>query len=92
MKNPRVEILIDELVLHGFSAADRDAIGEALQRELGRLVMGSQLGEQASARSVDTVRVPQPVISPLARPAVVGAQAARAVFGGLNGMNQEQKK
>ena len=92
MKSTRVEILIDELVLHGFSPADRDVIGDALQRELGRLVTGSQLGEQASTRSIDTVRTPRPVISAQARPAVVGAQAARAVFGGLNNMSQEQKK
>ena len=32
-----IELHIEELVLHGFSPRDRDAIGEAVQRELTRL-------------------------------------------------------
>jgi hypothetical protein len=92
MKNPRVEILIDELVLHGFSPSDRDAIGAALQQELGRLAADGRLGGLAAARDVDVLRAPQAVIAPQARPAVVGAQVARSVFGGLSGVAGEQKK
>ena len=33
-----VEINIDKLILHGFSPADRNKIGEALRSELARLI------------------------------------------------------
>ena len=33
-----VEVHIEELVLHGFPPADRTAIGDAVQAELGRLI------------------------------------------------------
>jgi hypothetical protein len=34
---PSVELHIEELVLHGFTPADRDPIRQAIQTELGRL-------------------------------------------------------
>ena len=36
---PSVEINIDELILQGFSPADRYKIGEALRGELDRLIL-----------------------------------------------------
>lgn len=38
MKPARVEVEIEELVLHGFAPLDRHAVAEAVQRELARLV------------------------------------------------------
>jgi hypothetical protein len=35
---PNVELHIEELVLHGFNSGDRHRIGEAVERELVRLV------------------------------------------------------
>jgi hypothetical protein len=34
----RIEVRIDELVLHGFPALDGHAVGAAVERELARLV------------------------------------------------------
>lgn len=34
MRPSRVEVRIEELVLHGFSSLDRHAVGDAVQREL----------------------------------------------------------
>lgn len=37
----RLELHIEELVLHGFAPADRVRIGEAVQAQLGRLLAAS---------------------------------------------------
>lgn len=39
----RVVVTIDELVLHGIAARDRCALAEALQDELGRLLLAEGL-------------------------------------------------
>lgn len=80
----RVEILIDDLVLHGFAPSDRDAIAAALSHELGRLIeaSGSEtlagLGDTASLRAADVT------LQPDARAHLVGSQVARSVHGSLN--------
>ena len=38
MKPKNIELNIEELVLHGFSLGDRHHIGEAVERELTRLL------------------------------------------------------
>jgi hypothetical protein len=84
MKNPRVEILIDELVLHGFSAADRYAIGESLSLELQRLVTAGNPGELSALNSMPTLRAANISLVADAKAQTVGAQVARAVHGSLN--------
>ena len=37
MKPMNLEVHIEELVLHGFAPSDRYRIGEAVERELGRM-------------------------------------------------------
>jgi hypothetical protein len=79
---PRVEIVIDELILHGFSYAERYAIGDSLSQELERLVEAQ--GFQAGQNAVVPVLKPAPVILPAnAKPAHVGSQVAQAIYGGL---------
>jgi hypothetical protein len=89
---PRVEVHIEELVLHGFSPADRHLVAEALQSELAR-----QLGDRLPAALVDggaaiervdagTVRVMNP-----ARPASVGTEVAGAITRALGGGLGSQK-
>jgi len=38
MTKPHIELIIDELVLHGFSAHDRERIGVSVEAELQRLL------------------------------------------------------
>jgi hypothetical protein len=84
MKSPRVEILIDELVLHGFSPADRYAIGESLSRELQRLVAAGNPGELAALGNVPELRAANIRLAADAKTQTVGAQIAAAVHGSLN--------
>jgi len=56
----RVEVHIEELVLHGFPPLDRHAVGEAVQRELGALVASRPLGAPVSADTVDAGRFDAP--------------------------------
>jgi len=43
MRPGRVEVHIEELVLHGFSSLDRHAVGDAVERELA-----ARIAEQGS--------------------------------------------
>jgi hypothetical protein len=89
---PVVEVTVDELVLHGFQPAERHAIGDAFQLELERAFAGadfrSGFRQDAELPGLDAGRISLPA---QARPASVGAQAARAVFGGLNAVGIEEK-
>ena len=82
--NRRVEIVIDELVLRGFSPADRDAIGDSLSRELGRLVEAGDIQALAGLGSIPALRAPNVTLQASAKAATVGSQVARAVHGSLN--------
>ncbi len=81
----KVEVHIEELVLHGFPRADRRRIAAALQRELTRLI--SEQGVPRHVESgVETARLDGGSFEAPASgsPAIVGARVARAVYGGLN--------
>jgi len=82
--SPRVEVTVDELVLHGFQPSERYAIGDAFQQELERLFAGAGLGpafrRDAELPRLDAGRVS---LSPRAQPASVGTQVARAVHGAM---------
>jgi hypothetical protein len=89
---PRVEVHIEELVLHGFSPADRHLVAEALESELARqlrdglpaaLVDGGAAIERVDAGAV---RVTNP-----ARPASVGTEVAGAIARALGGGLDRQK-
>lgn len=87
-----VEFLIDELILHGFSAADRDAIGDSLSRELERLAAAGDIAALTGLADTPTLRTANISLSAGARPETVGVQTAQAVFGSLGGGVGEQKK
>jgi hypothetical protein len=80
---PAVEIEIQELVLHGFSGNDRFAIGDAVQRELERLI--TEQGLPGLAHSVSADRMDGGVlrIASGTGPQVIGAQLAARVHEGL---------
>ena len=79
---PRVEIVIDELVLHGFPPAERYAIGDSLSQELEQLVLEQgylpQEGMDIPMHRAAPIKLPA---NP--KPDMVGSQVAQAVFGGL---------
>lgn len=80
----RLDLAIDELVLHGTPAAQRHVLADAMVRELEHL-----FGEADYRRSFrqDTELLALDAggitVAGQARPALVGAQLARAVFTSL---------
>jgi hypothetical protein len=84
MKLTNVELHIEELVLHGFAAADRYRIGEMVERELARLFaeegVPSSLAENVDARHLDAGAFH---VAPNSKAEAIGAQVAQAVYGGL---------
>jgi hypothetical protein len=82
-QSPRIEVHIEELVLHGFAAGDRFAIGDAVERELGRLFADGGLDGLAGTQR-RPVRMPQDDggvfhIEPGAKPQSIGSGVAQAV-------------
>jgi len=79
-----IELHIEELVLRGFSPGDRYRIGEAVEQELSRLLadrgVPQSLVQGGEIASVDGGAFE---VAPGARAEVVGAQVAKAVYGGL---------
>jgi hypothetical protein len=83
MSKTRVEIIIDELSLHGFSPAERDAIGASLSLELQRLVTAGDPTVLTNLGSAPLLRANNITLEPGAKSQTVGAQVANAVHGGL---------
>ncbi len=80
-----LEVAIDTVVLDGVDIGDPHAFGEALHRELERLLVAEGLPEQAgraptSGRDRDT-----PGVSIVAGADPIGPQVARAIWQGLAG-------
>lgn len=84
-----VEVQIGELVLHGFPAADRYAIGDALSQELSQLVTNAEPYSCDRDIHIPIHRAGEISIVSNAKPAMVGAKVAQAVHAGLNTINQE---
>jgi hypothetical protein len=84
----KLDITIEELVLHGFPAADRNRISEALQHEFARLLTTE--GTPASFRNggnIQSMNAGSIRLAAAGGPRKVGAQVAQAVYGGLkNGL------
>lgn len=81
----RIELHIEELVLHGFAPADRHRIGDAVQRELTRLLteqgMPASLVQRGEMARLDGGAFE---IARGSRSEAIGAQVAQAVYGGLS--------
>ncbi len=81
---PSVEIEIEELVLHGFSPADRLRIGAALEGELTRLLGESGIPpELARVSGIERMDGGQLEPSAGASAQDLGAGIAHAVYGSL---------
>jgi hypothetical protein len=81
---PNIELHIEELVLHGFAPGDRHCLGEAVQRELARLLaeqgVPSGLAQGGEAPRLDGGSFR---IDGGGKPEATGARVARAVYRGL---------
>lgn len=83
-KGGRIELHIEELVLHGFAPGDRYAIGDALERELARLF--DDRGIPVSLRSqnaTDRMKGASFNAAHNAKPQAIGRQIAQAVYQGF---------
>ncbi len=84
MKPARIELHIEELVLHGFAPGDRHAIGDAVERELARLFTEHGLASSSLASGERAhVNAGEFQVAPESKAPAVGAQVATAVHGGL---------
>ena len=81
----KIEVHIEELVLHGFELGDRYGIGDAIEHELARL-----LGEQGvpfslrSENATDELKAPAFKAALGAKPPAIGRQIAQAVYEGFS--------
>ena len=84
MKPKNIELNIEELVLHGFSPGDRYGIGEAVERELTRLLADRGVPESLEGgREVASVDGGAIEVATGSKAEAVGVRVAKAVYGGL---------
>jgi len=76
----KIELVIDEVVLHGFDPRQRHAIGDAVATELTRLA-SAHAKELGKRRPMDVARLDAGSFEPPSRaPASTGAGIANSVF------------
>lgn len=81
----RIELVIDELVLHGFDPRERHAIGDAVSHELTRLVH-AHARELQGQRSIDVAGLDAGSFeTPRATGAGTGVGIANSVFTAVRG-------
>jgi len=84
MKPRNVELHIEELVLHGFAPGDRHRIADAVERELARLFTEEGVpGALESGFESPRVDAGSFQMAPDSRAEAVGAEVARAIYGGF---------
>ena len=84
MKPARIELHIEELVLHGFAPGGRYAIGDAVEHALTRLFGERGLGSSSiEGRECAHLNAGDVHVAPASPPEAVGTQVAQAVYGGL---------
>jgi hypothetical protein len=81
---PNVTVQIDSLLLEGFAPGDRHRIGKALQAELLRLLAEEGVPAPLTAGGErPRLDAGQFTVAPSTPAESVGAEVARAVYGGL---------
>ncbi len=91
MKQPKIELQIGELILHGIPAAQRRDIATAIEQELTQLLGERGLPPQlAQGGSVPHVGVDDIRVTADAKAGDVGAQIARGIYGSLVSSNGSQ--
>ena len=83
---PDVRLRIEELVLDGFAPGDRYRIGEAVERELTRLLAERGVpGGLAAGGEAPRLDAGWFDLAPGSGPEAIGTGVAAAVYGGLGG-------
>ena len=78
------EIAIDELILDGFSPAERYVIAEALERELTNLLTEHDFAPgETRGTDIDRLNAGQVHLRPQVTPDAVGEKVAGAVFNSI---------
>jgi hypothetical protein len=85
MKPENVELHIEELVLRGFAPGERHRIGEAVERELVRL-LGEHGVPPSLAQGSEVERLDGGAfeVAHGSKAEAVGVQVAQAIYGGLS--------
>jgi hypothetical protein len=86
MRPQRVEVRIEELVLHGFPPLDRRSLGESLERELARRIAEEGLPAGVDVPTLDAGAV---ALDPRGRARADGEQLAGAVYRALSQSDRE---
>ncbi len=84
----RVEVHIEEFVLHGFPAVDRDGIAEAVRAELTQRLAGAGARDGLAGLGgvpIERIDAGSLHVHDPSRPARVGSQIGGAVAGALTG-------
>lgn len=84
MRAMRIELVIDELVLHGLDPRHRHAIGDAVQRELARQLATGAVAHSWTPRSADAIDAGTLRIAAGLSPALVGQRIAQSVFAAVS--------
>lgn len=91
MSPGRIEIDIDEVVLHGFGPVDREAVGLAMQAGLAALIEGSGLDDPPeSGLELETVDGGRIVLAAGPDARGIGAGVAQATFRAANDALRER--
>lgn len=79
-----IELHIDELVLEGFSGVDRDLVGDALRRELTRLLSSGYAPDSLKeAGEMARINGGSFIVRKGMHPEEIGKQIARSIFWGM---------
>ena len=81
--NQQIDIQIDELVLHGFSATDAPHIQAAVERELSRLFSTQRLPGLSAPADVSRLNAGSFSHPPQASADSIGSQIAQSIFTGI---------
>jgi hypothetical protein len=81
LKPQAVELHIEELVLHGFARGDRLSIGDAVERELSRLI--AEGGLAGSSWEAEHVNAGGFKVAPNAKPRTIGTEIAGNIYRGI---------
>lgn len=81
----RIEVVIEELVLHGFAPAEGAAVGDAVRAELARLLAAQGLSMAAQDVEVARLNAGSFQLQPGAGPQAAGAGIARSLHTSLQG-------
>jgi hypothetical protein len=79
----KVDLHIEELIMHGFAPEDRYRIGDAVEKELANLLAERGMPPLENGLEIAGLNVGDILIAKGAKPQAIGAQVARAVYGGL---------